>query len=432
METFNVAGRLSVSLLLAVLTLAAVDEGVWADWPQMGGPDRNNISSETDLPRQWPEGGPNVLWTVAVGAGYGSPSIRDGEVFFLDREGEARDILKCLSLETGNELWRFAYDAPGSVSHDGSRTAPTVDADCVYTVGMMGDFHCVNRKTHQAVWSKNLIADFGIELPGWGVVQAPSIYKDLVIVAPQAPDAFVVAYKRDSGELVWRTPAFGLVGYSTPVITTLAGVDQAVMVSACSKDGATKGLVAGISLQDGSLLWTYDGWQCCIPIPYPVTLPGDRLFITGGYKAGSAMIQVSREGEKFDVKELFKTDACGSQIHQPLFFNDYLYLNSNSNEREDGMMCLSLDGQVRWKTRDARLPLTFERGPLLLADGLIYNLDGKRGVLCLIEPAAEGYKELAQAEYLDGKEIWAPMALSQGRLLIRSQREMKCLLLRNP
>lgn len=429
MKTLYILGNSLACLVLGFLVAAMP---VFADWPQYGGPDRNNISPETGLSRTWPSKGPKVLWTMPLGAGYGSPSVRDGEVYLLDRPDQNTDVLRCLSLETGEEHWNYTYEAPGSVSHDGSRTAPTVDEQYVYTIGLLGHMYCIDRKTHQPVWSKNLLSDFGVDLPRWGIVQAPSLYKDLVIVAPQGPDAFVVAMKRDTGEIVWKTPSLGYVGYSTPVIVTLCGVDQAVMVSASDRDGAKGGLVAGISLDDGSTLWKYDGFQCRIPIPYPTMLPDDRLFITGGYKAGSAMIQIRREADEFSVSEIFKTDACGSQIQQPLFYNGYLYVNSNSNEREDGLMCLSLDGQVKWKTRESWFSMSFERGPLLLADGLIFNLDGKKGILCMIEPSPEGYKELAQVKLLGGKEIWGPMALSQGKLLVRSQSEMKCLDVKNP
>lgn len=410
------------------LMLGVVAVSAGADWPQMGGPDRNNISPETGLARDWPSGGPRELWRVSLDDGFGSPSVRDGKVYILDRDGNDGDNLRCFDLDTGEELWNYYNPAPGRVSHDGSRTAPTVTEDRVYFVGVMGHFVCLDLETRQPLWSRHIRGDFGEDTPRWGVPQAPSLYKDLVIVAPQAPDAFVVAYNKDTGNLVWQSATLGRLGYSMPVIHTLCGVDQVVMAH---RDG-----VAGLSIDDGAVLWTYDGWQCQIPIPYPTLLPDDRLFITGGYRAGSAMIQLRRNNDTFIVNELFTTNECGSQIQQPLFYKGHLYVNSNSNEREDGLMCLTLDGEIKWKTRDSRLRWfsspTFERGPLLLADGLIYNLDGRRGSLYLIEPSPDEYRQLAEADVLGGRQIWAPMALSQGRLLVRSQREMKCLDIRNP
>ena len=391
-----------------------------ADWFQFQGENRNGISPEKGLLRSWPDEGPNVLWTFPLAAGYAGPAVRDGEVYVLDRVDEKQDILRCLDLETGKELWSYAYDAPGSTGHSGSRTVPSIDEKYVYTVGLMGDFVCVDRKTHQPVWHKNILKDFQTDSPRWGTAQSPVLLGDHVIVAPQSEDAFVAAYDRVSGAMVWKSESQGNLGYSPPVVTTLAGVEQVVMLGAF-------GQAAGLSPKDGKTLWTYDGWQCKIPIPYATTLPDDRLLITGGYGAGSVVIQIKREGETFSAQEIAKTDEWGSQIHQALLYDGYLYMNSNSNEREDGMACLTLDLELKWRTKDDESLPEFERGNLLLADDMIFNLDGKTGILHLIEPSPEGYRELARAKVLDGKKIWSPMALSNGKLIIRSQTEMKCL-----
>ncbi|MBT3202178.1 MAG: hypothetical protein HN350_19925, partial [Phycisphaerales bacterium] len=102
---------------------------------------------------------------------------------------------------------------------------------------------------------------------------------------------------------------------------------------------------------------------------------------------------------------------------------NHLYMNSNGNSRKDGMVCLSLDGKVKWKTGGKK----FERGGMLFADGLIFNIEGTNGDLHLIEPSPEGYKEISKVSLLGGKEVWGPMSLSKGRLIIRDQSQMKCL-----
>ncbi|MFO7973831.1 MAG: PQQ-binding-like beta-propeller repeat protein [Candidatus Hydrogenedentota bacterium] len=410
---------------LGVLAALLLTGAAGADWWQFQGPNRDGTSPETGLMRSWPEGGPTELWSFPLGEGFAGPAVRDGEVYILDRQENKRDILRCLDLSTGKELWNYAYDAPGTVGHSGSRNPPTIAEKYVYSVGMLGDFYCIDRMTHEPVWHTNILESFGQRVPRWGVSQSPVLWHDLVIVAPQAEDAFVAAYHQDTGELAWKSPSFGGVGYVSPVVTTLAGVEQAVMVSA-------NGKTAGISLEDGSLLWAYEGWQCKIPIPYPTTLPDDRLFITGGYGAGSAMIQIKRDGDAFNVTELFKTDDCGSQIHQALLHEGHLYANSNSNTRSDGMVCMTLEGELKWRTRDSDELPRFERGNLLLADGMIISLDGKTGILHLVDPSPEGYKELASAKIFDGHRMWAPMALTDGRLLLRDQEQIKCLDLKNP
>jgi outer membrane protein assembly factor BamB len=95
------------------------------------------------------------------------------------------------------------------------------------------------------------------------------------------------------------------------------------------------------------------------------------------------------------------------------------------------LMCMTLDGEIKWRTKEMPDTPMFDKGNLLQVDGMIVALDGKTGVLHLIGPSPEGYKELAQAPMLGGKEIWAPMALSDGKLVLRDQGQMKCLDLRN-
>ena len=411
----------------AILTGSAAS----ADWPQYQGPNRDGISTETGIARTWPAGGLKADWTISVGKGFGSPAIRDGEVFVLDRVVGESDTLRCFSMETGKELWKFSYDAPSQVSYPGSRTSPTVTEKYVYTVGVMGDFYCIDRETHKPVWHHNLIEKFMVKaVPRWGVSQAPSIYEALVIVAPQSSTSSVAAFNRFTGKMVWASPPIAGQGYVSPAVTTLHGVDQVVMINPAGR--REPGTVSGISIEDGSILWRYEEWNCKIPIPFPTVLPGNRVFVTGGYEGGSVLLQVTKTGSTFGTETIFETMEFGSQIQQPLLMGGVLYGNSNSNSQKDGMTSLTLDGTRNWNTRGNREFPIFGFGALRAVDGLILNLEGRKGTLHLIEPSPDGYKELASAKVLSGKQIWAPMAFSDGKLVLRSQEELKCIDLRNP
>lgn len=400
------------------------------DWPRYMGLETTGVSAEDTLLNIFPKEGPAELWTVTVGDGYGGPAIRDGEVYLLDREEETRDVMRCLDLDTGKEKWRYSYDAPGSTGHSGSRTAPTIDEKYVYSVGLMGDLLCIDRNSHEVVWQRNLLKDYEVNLPDWGVSQAPYLYKDMIIVAPQSPKVFVAAYDKDTGEELWEAPGEGALGYSSPRVVTLCGQDQVVMISGSENKGL--GRVMSYAVEDGTRLWTWDGWQCQIPIPWVTPIEGDRLFITGGYKAGSAMIQLEKNGNDFSVKELWSVDftICASQIHPPLVYQNHLYVGSNSNEKELGFMCVDFDGKVLWTTKADRSLPSMERGSIIQAGKMMIGFDGKKGSLHLIDPLPFGYKERSQAQVLKGNRMWAPLALSDGRLIVRSQEEMKCLDLR--
>ena len=407
---------LMVTVALTVTAVLAADAAA-GDWAQFLGPNRNGIAPEAvKLARPWPEGGPEVLWKVDLGMGFGGPSIRDGKVYVLDRVDDAQDVLRCLDLASGKEEWNFAYDAPGKLDHNGSRSTPTVDEKYVFTIGPFGHFHCVDKATHKPLWQKHLLEDFGGKRPNWGVAQSALLYKDSVIVAPLSGSVGVAAFEKATGKLLWKSRPFGTMAYTSPAVTSIGGVEQVVMV------GDRR--VAGVDANTGELLWTYGGHRCQIRIP-SLTLIGDgRIFITGGYDAGSAMIKVQKSEGKFAVEELFKVPEYGAQLHNALLYRDHLYLNCNTNSKADGLVCMDLDGKVKWKT--GRQP-HFERGNLILVDGVLLVMHGRGGTLHMVQPDPAGYKEIAQAKILSGRDIWAPMALADGKLVLRDQRQMKCL-----
>ena len=412
------AGRLWRILLTVAGSVTLV---AGADWPQFMGPNGDGTSAEKGLLRAWPADGPKVLWTFAMGPGYGGAAIRDGKVYVLDRVDKKKDVLRCLDLGSGKEEWTFSYDAPGEVNHEGSRSTPAVTENYVYTVGPFGHFHCLDRATHQVVWKKNLVTDYGTKPPRWAVGQSPLLYENLVVVAPQADLVGVVAFDQATGAEKWRSGEIGAMGYCSPMKTTIDQVDQIVVFTPIG--------VAAVRASDGKLLWKY-AHACKIPIPNVTALGGGRLFVTGAYLAGSAIIQVSQDGDKWTVKELASINQMGGHCHPALLWQDHLYLLCNINERSDGMVCFDLEGKVVWQTR--KDPNLDKGGSILTADGLIYVMDGRTGELYIVEPSPQGFKSLGKATLLGGKEIWGPLALSEGKLVIRDQSQMKCVDLHAP
>jgi outer membrane protein assembly factor BamB len=415
------------SKLMAAILMAAACSSL-ADWPEYLGPNRNATSPEKGLLRSWPQAGPEVLWTVSLGPGYGGAAVSDGKVYVLDRVGSEKDALRCLDLTTGKEQWSYTYDAPGRVPHAGSRSTPAIDGSYVYTCGSFGDVHCFDIRTHKPVWNKNVWKDFDDgNVPRWAISQNPLIYGDSLILASQTKKAGLVAYDKRTGQVKWSSSALtGRVGYVSPAIVDIAGADHVVMVTAGSRGGGG-GAVVGMDPKTGKQLWIYEGWSCQIPVPNVTEVGDGRLFVTGGYKAGSAMIKVAKKGDSYSVTELYKTDDFGTHVHPAILHKGHLYAHCTTNTRRDGMVCMDLGGNVKWKT--GRSPV-FDKGGFILADGLILSVDGREGILHLVEPDPAGFKPLASAKLLDTNECWGPLALADGKLLIRDQKQMKCVVVR--
>jgi outer membrane protein assembly factor BamB len=388
-----------------------------------------------------------VLWTIAVGIGYGGPVIKDGKVYLLDRDDKVGDNLRCLDLSNGKELWNFAYDAPGRVMFPGSRSVPILDGNHVYSCGPYGDLYCIDINTHKPVWNKNVWKDFGgARIPIWAITQCPLIYGDLLIIASQAPEAGVVAYNKLTGNIAWKTPNLGNETYVSPAVVKIDGTDHVVMVtSSTNRIGHPEladalGNVVGIEPLTGKILWKYDKWQCHISVPSAADAGDNKVLVVGGYELGAVMIKVEKKADgSYGTTEVFRTEEFGDQTKPPVLHNGYFYAQYGTNGRNDGLACMSMDGKIMWKTR--RSP-QFNKGSMILVDGLLLATDGRK-TLYLIEPDPSGFKPLASAEVLaeggtgsendplasrvgGSTQNWAPLALSDGKLLIRDQSRLKC------
>jgi len=420
--------RIYISAVVLLISMANVSA---QDWPQFLGPDRNSTSNQKNILRSWPESGPEILWTANVGPGYGGPVIKDGKVYLLDRDDKTGDIMRCFDFNNGRELWSFSYDAPGSVQYPGSRSVPTIDGNRVYSCGPYGDLYCIDINTHKPVWNKNIMKDFGgKKLPTWAISQCPLVYGNMLIVSySKDPDAGLVAYNKLTGDIIWKTDAIGNETYASPTVAKIGGENHIVMVFSSTNTyvhrGATvtPGRIIGLKPQTGEILWEYNNWTNVIQIAPALDAGEGRIVVAGGYDHGIIMIQVGKTNDgKYNVRELFYHNDFGDHTKPPVLHNGYFYAQFSTNSRRDGLCCMSMDGEVLWKTR--RSP-NFDKGSMILADGLILATDGNK-TLYLIQPDPSGFKSLASAELLGMGQNWGPIALVDGKLLIRDQSQLKC------
>jgi outer membrane protein assembly factor BamB len=264
----------------------------------------------------------------------------------------------------------------------------------------------------------------------------------------QAPEAGVVAYNKLTGDVAWKTPNLVNESYASPSIVKIDGKDHVVMVISSTNPfgnrGApqTLGNVVGIEPLTGKILWEYKQWKCHISVPSAVDAGDNKVLVVGGYELGAVMIKVEKKADgSYGKTELFKTEEFGDQTKPPILHNGYFYAQYGTNSRRDGLTCMSMDGKIMWKT--GRSP-NFNKGSMILVDGLILASDGEK-TLYLIKPDPSGFKPLASADVLaeagtDSEGIaarvggrtqnWAPLALSDGKLLIRDQTQMKCVVVK--
>ena len=153
----------------------------------------------------------------------------------------------------------------------------------------------------------------------------------------------------------------------------------------------------------------------------------DRLLFTSDYGAGSQMVRVKHEDERFVVEELLRLGpnefSCKQQT--PVALDGYVYTVLPKGQ----VACIDLSGHVLWTSPAA---VNSGWGPLLFVNNVLYVLDDSTGELVRARAGPGGYEEIDRAKVLRGHEAWAPMAFADGRLIVRDMTEMVCLDLRPP
>jgi outer membrane protein assembly factor BamB len=389
-----------------------------SDWPQFRGPARDGISPETGLLRKWPVSGPKVLWTTPLGQGYAGAAIFAGRVYHHDYdEAKSEWGVYCRSLAAGKQLWSFTESRKIRPNHAITRTVPAVDARFVFSIDPKCGLHCFDARTGKRIWNKDLVSVYKTTIPPWYNGQNPLIEPDRLIIATGG-DAIIVALDKATGKELWRTPNTIKLQFSHASVmpATLSGVRQYLY---STLDG-----LLGVSASDGKLLWTHARKFNVAAVPSPLAIDNERVFATGPYDAGSIMIRVRNAGGRFTTQPVFDMQAneWNSEVHTPIVYKGHMF--AVGKKKRGLFTCLNFDGKTVW---DSDGKAAFELGSFLLADGMFFVLEGKTGALRLIEANTTGYKEFARAQVLSGQDVWGPMALSEGKLVLRDLTKMVCI-----
>jgi len=188
------------------------------DWPQWQGPDRNAISKERGLLKEWPKNGPPIAWRVqGLGGGDSAPAIAAGRIFGMSNRGED-EVVWALSEKDGEEIWVSrlgpAVKQQASQSKEGPACTPTVDGERLYVEGLGGDVACLQVKDGKILWQRSLTRDFGGGVPMWSYRESPLVDGDKLILTPGSEDAMLVALDKLTGKTIWQSKVPGASGGS--------------------------------------------------------------------------------------------------------------------------------------------------------------------------------------------------------------------------
>jgi outer membrane protein assembly factor BamB len=387
-------------------------------WPQFRGLDHDGISKDTTrLARSWEPSGLRQLWSIDVGDGYAGPVVLNGRVYLMDYDPvHKQDALRCISVDNGAEIWRYAYPVAVKRNHGMSRTVPTVTDRFVVGMGPKCHLVCLDAVTGELRWGIDLVKQYGAMVPPWYAGQCPLVDNGVVIIAPGGPKALMLALQADNGSVLRQTPNPHGWKMTHSSIMPMEFANERMYVY-CANNG-----VVGVSAKDGTILWETTAWKISFAtVPSPLILPDGRIFLSGGYNAGSLMLQLKKTADRWETQTLFRLDAdvFGATQHTPILYDNYIY-----GVRPDGrFVCLGLDGKTAWTSNAGQ---QFGLGSFLLAGGTIFAMNDA-GLLRLLDATPQKCTVLAQAQVLKGRESWGPMALAGDRLFARDLTKLICL-----
>jgi len=397
-------------------------------WSRFRGSDFDNINKENiRLAESWGEAGPNILWSIDLGEGHAGPVVSEGRVFIMDyNEEERADMLRCFSLDDGQEIWRRGYPLFIKRNHGMSRTIPAVSGNYVVTLGPKCHVMCVDAETGDFRWGIDLVKEYDAEVPLWYTGQCPLI-EDNVAVLAVGGSSLLMGVDCETGEVVWQTPNPNAWKMSHSSVLPFQILGQKMYVY-CSIGGVVGVSAAGENL--GQVLFESTLWNHNVIAPSPIHMGDDRIFVTAGYGSGSSMLKLKPENGTFSVEAIqtIKPDqGLASEQQTPLFYQGHLFsiLPKDAGPLRNQFVCCNPDDLSTFVWSSGKTN-RFGLGPYLIADNKFYLLSDD-GVLTVLKVSTSEYIQLAQVKVLEGVDAWGPMALVNGRLLARDSHRLVCI-----
>src|SRR5687768_15549040 len=382
----------------------AQTDATTASWTGFRGPNRDGVYRDP-IRTSWDGLAP--MWKKPIGGGRASFSVAGGRAFTIEQR-DRNEVVAAYDIATGRELWahgwpeRFSQWMGGG---EGPRATPTWADGLVYALGGRGELRCLDAATGKLVWRTNILQDNDADNLRWGMAGSPLVSGDAVIVLPGGPGGrSVAAYERRTGKRLW-TALDDKTAYASPMQVTLLGVPQYLLVSSTR--------LVGISLDRRDVLWEFP-WTTGhdASATQPIVIDQNRIFYSSGYGAGAVVIELSKSGEKFDVRQVWRNIRMKNRQSTAVLHEGFIY------GLDEGIFaCLdAATGEVKWKGG------RYGHGQVLLAGGHLVVIT-EEGELVLVAPSPDKLTEVARMPAIAG-ETWNVPAFAGGILLVRNTQEM--------
>ena len=403
------AAALLVAAFAHAPLLDAGDVGGSPNWPEFHGPGRTNISPDRGLLKQWPEGGPRLLWTYSqCGKGYSGVVIAEGMIFTAGDFGR-EEMLLALDMN-GNLLWKSPNGDAWRGASPGSRATPIYSDGAVYHMNPGGRLAAYEARSGRQLWAVDLKSRFDARHGIWAFAENVIVDGEKLLCMPGGPAGRIVALDKHTGQTLWaNTEIEHSAAYCSGVVVTHGGVRQLITM--------TQRSVVGVDVEDGRLVWS---------APFVPASPQNALtpvfrdgcvFVACGHSSGGTLLKIDPASRTASpVWHRPDLDDCHSGA---LLVEGRLY----------GCAC-RMGGRnfycIDFKTGETiKLDETMGKVGITCADGMIYALN-HQGTISLLAITPHGFETAGRFE-LEKKPANSYLAhpvVCGGRLYIRCDQDL--------
>ncbi len=414
------------TLLASVLFSSAMATA--ADWPSFRGPNRDGVSTDTGLLREWPKDGPPLAWKVkGIGEGMGGVAVSKGRIYTTgDSDGSA--WLFALNESDGKQVWKAKVGRAGKYGNvyrpSGPRATPTIDGDTIYILSQHGDLVCFTTEGKE-VWRIDYVKDLAGIIPVWGFSESILVDGDKLVCTPGTEDGTLMALDKNTGKMVWKCKVpegptgdrgfYGKSGaaYASVLAVEFEGVRQYVLFASTT--------LVGVSTE-GKLLWRFDRpsnthrINCSTPVYHD-----GIVFASSSYDAGGAAAKLSKDDKgAISAKEAYFSRSLKNHHGGMVLVDGYLY-----GCFDPGILtCIEFKtGKVMWQERRPG------KGSIMFADGRLYcRNEGREGAVYLVEANPKEYVERGRFNQPERtrEQAWPHPVVANGKLYIRDQDTLFC------
>lgn len=382
------------------------------DWAQWRGPRRDGISDETGLLKQWPEGGPKLLWKIDhLGKGWSSPIIV-GERLYITGDVGKDLVIYAFGLD-GTPRWKTTNGKYWRNPYPGARACCVYSEGLLYNMNAHGRVVCLDAASGKEQWAVNVLERFDGKNITWAVSECLLVDGPRLIVTPGGRKALMAALDKRTAETVWTTQPLGddVVSHSPPILFRYGGHRQ---IANCS---SAHGF--GVDADTGELLWTVPlknryGTNVSAPL-----YDSGRVFFMTPYTELGRQYRLVSDGSGLKAELTWKTpvDAvtgCAVLVDNTLYAAGY-------NATKSWHAIDWETGQTKYELKD------FTTGAALYADGRLYVFD-LHGAVGLLEPTADAFRVAGRFQLVEKRvnDAFAHPVVFGGRLYLRYHNTLCC------